>query len=191
MTQAQPVISEVFVSGMTYEQFLAAAKSNKAGFEQNYSEFTLADADRKFFADLNAKVGPMKVLAIVEDWCPDVVRGLPVMARIAEATGMELRLFRRDANPALMGMYLKEGKYMSIPVFAFFDKGFRPMGHWIERPGVASQHIEQVRQERERGDGSPEEKRAEMAKRMAAQRSLWRQETVREIREMLSRHGGQ
>lgn len=187
MAQLKLVTLERFARGLTYAQFLAAAQSNREGFEQNYREFQLGEEERRFFAAFNQKHGPVKVLAIGEDWCPDVVRGLPVMVRIAEAAGMELRVFPRDQNLDLMDLYLKEGKFRSIPVFAFFDRDFHPIGHWIERPATADQHLEKLRQELERRDIPEEAKRAERLKHIAQQRSLWQRETARELRELLSR----
>ena len=42
--------------------------------------------------------GPAKVLVIAEDWSSDCRRDLPYLARRAEAGGLELRLFLRDAE---------------------------------------------------------------------------------------------
>lgn len=187
MAQRNEVTSERFVQGLSYPQFLAQAKSNRDGFEQNHHEFRLHEADRSFFVAFNGKYGPLKVLAIGEDWCPDVVRGLPVMAIIAEETGMELRVFLRDQNPDLMDLYLKEGKFRSIPVFAFFDRNFKPIGHWIERPAIADRQMAELRQELEQTAGSEESRRTELRKRMGERRSLYQHETVRELGELLSR----
>lgn len=181
---------ERFAQGLSYAQFLAQAKSNREAFEQSYREFQLSPEDGQALATFNRKHGPLKVLAIGEDWCPDVVRGLPAMARIAEAGGMELRVFPRDQNLDLMDLYLKEGKFRSIPAFAFFDRHFRTIGHWNERPALAYQQMEQKRQELKQKGASEESSRAEMVQLMAQQRSLWQQETVRELRELLTRWVG-
>lgn len=42
--------------------------------------------------------GPAKVAVIAEDWSSDCRRDLPYLARLAEAGGLELRLFLRDAE---------------------------------------------------------------------------------------------
>ena len=56
------------------------------------------------------------------------------MAAIAQASGMDMRVFPRDKNLDIMNLYLNQGKFMSIPVFAFFDRNLNPLCHWIERP---------------------------------------------------------
>src|SRR5207247_1853863 len=42
--------------------------------------------------------GPAKVLVISEEWSSDCRRDLPMLARLAEAGGIELRVFRRDGQ---------------------------------------------------------------------------------------------
>jgi selenoprotein W-related protein len=79
-------------------------------------------------------------MAIVEDWCSDVVWGLPVVARLAEVLGpaLDLRCFIRDEHRDLIVPYLNGGRFESVPVFAFFDAGWREVGHFIERPAAVS-----------------------------------------------------
>src|SRR5262249_20716488 len=42
--------------------------------------------------------GPAKVLVISEDWSSDCRRDVPYLARLAEAGGLELRIFTRDGD---------------------------------------------------------------------------------------------
>src|SRR6185436_15315495 len=42
--------------------------------------------------------GPAKVLVISEDWSSDCRRDVPYLTRLAEAGGLELRIFARDAE---------------------------------------------------------------------------------------------
>jgi hypothetical protein len=58
--------------------------------------------------------GPHHMVVIGEDWCPDVYRGMPVAARIAEAAGIELRVFERDQNKDMIAEYLHHGEFESI-----------------------------------------------------------------------------
>jgi len=51
---------------------------------------------------------------------------------------MELRVFPRDANMDIMDQYLNQGKFASIPTFVFFDRDWRELGQWIERPAAAT-----------------------------------------------------
>ena len=87
------------------------------------------------------------MLIIGEDWCPDVYRGMPVMARIAEASGMEIRVFPRDSHLDIMNEFLNKGEYLSIPVAVFYTRDHQYIGHWIERPKAANQEQAQIEEQ--------------------------------------------
>ncbi|MBI4301615.1 MAG: thioredoxin family protein [Chloroflexi bacterium] len=180
------VSAQRFAQGLTYAQYLAQLEANREHFERNDREFTCNPEDEAFFAQLNQRLGPIKVLVLGEDWCPDVQRGLPIIARIADRAGMELRVFPRDKNMDIMNQYLNQGQFMSIPVFAFFDRNWQPLGHWIERPAIATKYMNEVREELAKTNLSQEEARAELRKKTAAAWDNWRQETVKELRKLLS-----
>ena len=79
-----------------------------------------------------------------EDWCGDVIRGLPVLSRIAEAAGMEISIFPRDQHHDIMNEFLKNGEYMSIPVAVFYTGDHDYICHWIERPEIAETEMHQM-----------------------------------------------
>ena len=83
-------------------------------------------------------------MAVVEDWCGDVVANLPVVARLAQEVGpaLELRCFIKDENRDLIDLYLNRGRFESIPVFAFFDEDWREVGVFIERPVAVTERRE-------------------------------------------------
>lgn len=176
-----------FAQGLEYAQYLARMKANREHFERNYQELRLTPDDEKYFSGINERLGPIKVLALGEDWCPDVQRGLPIMAKIAERAGMDLRVFPRDNNMDLMNQYLKEGKYTSIPVFAFFGQDWKPLGYWIERPAMATKFISETKEKLVEFNLTEEETKLELRKRMAPIWNNVRMETVRELRELLAK----
>src|SRR5437870_12392153 len=45
--------------------------------------------------------GPAKLLVISEEWSSDCRRDVPMLARLAEAGGLELRIFNRDGKKIL------------------------------------------------------------------------------------------
>ena len=82
--------------------------------------------------------GPARILALAEAWCGDVYRELPTVACIAEATGMDLRVFLRGENPDIMDEFLSnEGKARAIPVFIFYTKETRYITHLTKRSAGA------------------------------------------------------
>ena len=121
-----------FAQGITYEAFKASMTRNREQLEANERAVALDSADVAAFRALRR---PLHVVAIAEDWCGDVVANLPVLARLAEASGkLDLRVFDKSKHPELIARYKKEGTFESIPVFVFFDEAFREVGVWIERP---------------------------------------------------------
>ena len=187
--QESVVTPERFAAGMTWDQYLEHVKRNREKFEYNYAETALADEDVEAFRSLVAMPdGPAKVLALGEDWCPDVFRGLPVMVRIAEAAGMEMRIFPRDDNLDIMNEFLNRGESQSIPTFVFYTRDHRYIAHWIERPAKANAELGEIPKLFEGLDR--EKDREEMRQRYDDfQRGpvwgSWRQETVRELRDLL------
>lgn len=132
----------------------------------------------------------VKVLTIGEHWCPDVWRGLPVMARVAEATGMEHRIFFRDQNKDIMAEFLKDGEFESIPAMVFYDGDHNYLGHWIERPAIANEQMGEIRQ-RLMPNGTPPEgpERDEVMKLYRDETNAlaadWRHQSLSEWRAML------
>lgn len=135
-----PITKERFDQGMVYQDYLAQMTRNRERLEENFKTVQIAQQELDYFTSLPNTIN---VVAIVEDWCGDVINNLPVLTRIAEDGGkLSVRMFLRDQNPDLINQYLKEGKYASIPVFVFFDQEFRELGHWIERPAEITRQME-------------------------------------------------
>jgi hypothetical protein len=98
--------------------------------------------------------GPARVLVIAEDWSSDCRRDLPYLARLAEAGGLELRVFIRDGetmlrkglpeataggNADLVVRYAndKDGqRFASVPVAVFFTRDFVELYRYIEYPAI-------------------------------------------------------
>jgi hypothetical protein len=98
--------------------------------------------------------GPAKVAVISEDWSSDCRRDVPYLARLAEAGGLELRLFTRDGdrmllkglpdpaaggNADLVQAYANEKngqRWASVPVAVFFTRDFAELYRYVEYPAV-------------------------------------------------------
>lgn len=126
-----------FDTGLTYDAFKAAMTRNRDRLEANEQKVSLDPETLRFFRGLPK---PLKVVALAEDWCGDVIANLPVLGTLARESGkLDVRIFYRDQNLDLMERWLNQGKFQSIPVFAFFDDDFRELGHWIERPASVTE----------------------------------------------------
>ncbi|RMF84850.1 MAG: thioredoxin family protein, partial [Nitrospinota bacterium] len=102
------VTQERFWKGYTWEEYLQQITQNVDHFRQKYDEVVITEEEEAFYRQFPKKVF---VLALAEDWCPDVYNNLPVMARLAALTDqIVLRIFPRDRNHDLMHRYLFRGQ---------------------------------------------------------------------------------
>ncbi len=134
-----------------------ARKDNSAVFRERYARVRLGESQAAAIKWLAAQPnGPAKILMISEDWSSDCRRDVPIMARLAEAGGLELRIFNRDGkkilgtrrpdpaahpdgNHDLMLEFLnaKNGaEWASLPVAVFYTKDFRELHRYIEYPAI-------------------------------------------------------
>ena len=129
--------AERFATGLTYEDYKKAMTRNLDRVEANEGLITLDPEAVRFFKSLSE---PLNVVVLAEDWCGDVIANLPIVGRLAkEVAKLNVRIFYRDQNVDLITHWLNQGKFQSIPVVAFFDKDFRELGHWIERPASVTE----------------------------------------------------
>ena len=170
VTRTEPVVTpERFASGMTWDEYIeyiaspenlrreatdgAVRIDRSAQVRTAYERTQLHDFQLEALRWLaDQPDGPEKLLVIAEEWSSDCRRDLPMFARLAEAGGLELRIFTRDGdkfsadpeptdspNADLMAMFLNEkrGKtWQSIPVAAFFTKDFRFLYRYVEYPAI-------------------------------------------------------
>ena len=189
-----------FATGLTYDEYKAQMTRNRDRVEANEARVKIDPEDLGVFRSIS---GPVHVLALAEDWCGDVIANLPVLGVLAREAGtLDLRIFLRDQNKDLMQRYLNQGKFESIPVFAFFDDKFDELGVFIERPAsVTERRAEQRKQihaeHPEFGtygsspDDLAEDVRArltaEITKRREADVAWANREVVRALREIVER----
>jgi thiol-disulfide isomerase/thioredoxin len=187
------VTPQRFSQGFKYADYMAQIKVNKPRMEGFYNDFKVKPEDARAIQQLARKPnGPVKMLVLGEDWCGDVVRGLPTLARLAEATGMELRIFPRDQHLDIMNEFLNQGRYQSIPVAVFYTKDHRYICHWIERPQAAIKETAEIEAviKKEKPNLSEQEFAQERRARTAGRAAAWQQATVQEIREALAKAVG-
>lgn len=167
------VTPERFAQGMTFEEYvvytgtpenlareagwwLGPQRKDLSGLLREWHQrVRLNDAQVRAIRWLAAQPdGPAKVLVISEEWSSDCRRDVPMLARLAEAGGLELRIFARDgrklgrgprANPAespnadLVNAFLneKDGQtFQSVPVAVFFTKEFSELYRYTECPAI-------------------------------------------------------
>ena len=100
--------------------------------------------------------GPARMLVISEDWSSDCRRDVPMLARLAEGGGLEMRIFNRDGakilgkrrpdpaaypdgNHDMMLEFLKRSKgeeWASLPVVVIYTRDLRELHRYIEFPAI-------------------------------------------------------
>jgi hypothetical protein len=203
------VTPERYAQGMTFEQYVAYVgsadnlaregfggyfpdggsfgaprKDQSAVFRERYARARLSEPQVAAVKWLAAQPdGPARILVISEDWSSDCRRDVPMLARLAEAGGLELRIFNRDGkkilgtrrpdpaaapdgNHDLMLQFLNTkngGEWASLPVAVFFTREFRELHRYIEYPAIY--HKDLVR--RQQGLARPGESEAQAKDRAA------------------------
>ena len=191
--QTSVVTPQRFEEGFTYPNYMAQINVNKARMEGFYDNFQVKPEEAVSLKKLAERPdGPSKMLVLCEDWCGDVVRGLPVLARVAEATGLEMRVFPRDEHHDIMNEFLKNGEWMSIPTAVFYTRDHQYICHWIERPEVADQEMEAIEEaiRKDNPEINDQDFGRERRSRTAARAEAWQQATVEELLGLLTRSVG-
>ena len=174
MTREPSVVTpERYASGMTFPQYLTdiatpenlAREGSPAGARRDWSAHLRKAYDSTPLDETRATAwrsivarpgGPAKIMVIAEEWSSDCRRDLPLIARVADTAGMELRIFRRDgqkfsrsqrpslaeapdSNADIMAEFLnpKDGQsWQSIPVAVFYTKDLEYLYHYTEYPAI-------------------------------------------------------
>ena len=188
-----PLDAQRFATGLTWKDYLAQMGDPRARTEENYQKAALIEEERRFFSGL----GQVRyALMLAENWCGDVHRNSPVLARIVEAMpNCELRVFFRDQNLDLADCFLNNG-YRSIPVLVFFDKDWNEIGRWIERAHAATAKVVGIRARTldaappgQQEAAMPEYRKQVQAEYDAPGGALWR-EAAKEVRQLLEHRLG-
>jgi len=73
-----------------------------------------------------------KILTITEDWCGDAMLNNPIIRRVAEAAGLDMRAVLRDEDTNLIDRYLTNGG-RAIPIYLLLDNAGQVIGKWGPR----------------------------------------------------------
>ena len=185
VTKQSSISAERFNSAATYQQYRGQIEKNQEEFDDNYKNTSVpAEYAQRLKAVAAKPNGPKKVIVLGEDWCPDVYRGLPVLQRIAEAGGMDLRVLPRDQNLDVADQYLNKGEFRSVPTAIFLTNDLDQIAVFFERPERATAELPQM--SAVVGSRSREEAADDLkAFRRGPIWGGWRQYTIEDITTML------
>jgi len=151
-----PLSPEIWSRGLPYASYRRTVRRNGKTFDEVHRDPAYTDEDLEFLR----RLPPLKVLAIGEDWCPDVYHTLPTWVRVAEKLpGWELRIFPRDANLDVMSHFLWKRENLRIPVYAFYDEDNRLQTWWSGRGALAQRAFDEALAGRAFGSLPPEERK--------------------------------
>jgi len=187
------VTPERLTQGISYKQWADQIDRNQEKFQYNYDAMEPnADDVAAIKAAMAKPGGPATVLALGEAWCPDVVRGMPVIAKLCEATGLDLKIFFRDQNLDIMNEFLYKDEFQSIPTLIFYSSEMKQLGVWHERAQKARDEMPQLSEitgKMRNQELSEDERQKYMQQYEAFQKGPvwagWRDAEVSEIRELL------
>ncbi len=145
------VVSEDrFATGLFWTDYLAGATQHQERRQSAYEAVTFTPEQQQVIERLRP-LG-LKVLVLEEYWCGDAARTGPVLARLAEAAGMEARWFFRDQNLDIMDRYLENGTSRAIPCFVFMTKDGGYLAHWGSRPRAVKEAVKPLQPLPPQGD---------------------------------------
>lgn len=127
----QAMTAERFAAAWTFEQFLDSAEQNVELWRSTYRRAAAADEALARMARIET---PVRVMALLADWCTDAIGTIPYVVRLLEAMpDAEFRCVDRDQHLDLMDAHLT-GSARAIPVVIVYDRAFRELGWWGPRP---------------------------------------------------------
>ena len=134
----------VFSASRDYANWrsIGTNETNQEAMDQMYDDTQVDPAVAARLKDLGRKVN---VLALAEDWCPDVVRHVPVLEKMADlAPNLEVKYTTRDDNHDVLVRFLTNGTE-SVPKFVFFNEDFAQCAMWGPMPHDCRELIQRGR----------------------------------------------
>lgn len=133
---------QYFEEAISLKQYMDSMTQLKEWSFTIYNSFTVPENDA--FIDLLKEKKP-HILTITEDWCGDAMVNNPVILRIAEAAGLDIRAVYRDADTDLIDRYLTNGG-RSIPKYLLLNAEGEVMGTWGPRAPELQELVSTMRE---------------------------------------------
>ncbi|MED3563304.1 thioredoxin family protein [Bacillus xiapuensis] len=138
-------LNEWYLKGMTPEEYINSMSRNKEEMLTIYEGYQVSKADKTKLEPLKAR--ELRAIVLTEDWCGDALLNNPILLRIADAAGMEVRFVLRDQNLELMDQYLTNGTSRAIPIFIFIDQEGNEAEVWGPRATEIQELVDKGRSE--------------------------------------------
>lgn len=131
----------IFENGKTWEDWVANPDEARQGEKimQLYNDIQLSS---DVVARLSSLDEPVRIIAIAETWCGDVIKQVPLLIRMVEATNgkAQVRFISREDNPDYFARFLTNGGE-AIPKFVFCNETFTEVGNYGPMPSTPRRYI--------------------------------------------------
>ncbi|MFY3790129.1 thioredoxin family protein [Ureibacillus sp. MALMAid1270] len=133
---------QYFEESMSMADYMEQMTTNlkEPSFEV-YNNFNVNPEDEVFVLLKNSKP---HILAITEDWCGDAMLNNPVIRKIAEEAGLDIRCAFRDADTELIDRHLTNGG-RAIPIYLFLNDQGEVIAKWGPRAPELQQLVTEMR----------------------------------------------
>ncbi|TFD98135.1 thioredoxin family protein [Jeotgalibacillus salarius] len=132
-----------FEKGLTAEEYQSQMESHKENMSKVYEEFSVPVEDEAILEQL--KEQKLRAIVITEDWCGDAMMNNPILLKLSEHAGIDVRFVLRDSNLELMDQYLTNGKSRAIPIFVFIDQNGNEVAKWGPRAAKVQAFVDESR----------------------------------------------
>jgi Thioredoxin len=169
-------LQDWFDKGMSSSEYLEYMKAHKENTLSILNKFTIPAEDKEV---LKAIAGhSLRVIVLTEDWCGDAMLNIPILLKVAEEAGMEVKMILRDENLELMDQYLTNGTSRAIPIFIFIDEDGEEKTVWGPRAPMVKKIVDDERAKLPPKDHDEfPEKQKEMIARLTSQytsdKNIW------------------
>ncbi|MEX2282601.1 MAG: thioredoxin family protein [Gemmatimonadota bacterium] len=132
--QASIDYQALFQKGREYPEFLGAAKARKQLWDQNQGRAVVA-------ADVLARAKPfggkLRLLVVAIDGCSDSASIIPHIAKLAQLSGIELRIVAPDdSGRVVMEAHRTPDGRAATPTIVLLDASYQKLGVFVERPST-------------------------------------------------------
>lgn len=131
---------QYYEEGQTIQVYMDGMSTLKEESFEVYNNFTLPNDG--FVEEL--KKHSLHFLTITEDWCGDAMVINPVLRKLVEASGLEMRVALRDADTDLIDRHLTNGG-RAIPMVLILNDQGELVGKWGPRAPEVQEIVNKVR----------------------------------------------
>ncbi len=134
-------IAKIRKGSEAVHDYVSAPSKAKDAFDKRRVEYKL---DAAVVKELKKKAKDYMIVAFSAEWCPDCMRNVPVLNLLAEATGLDVRVFghmMRDAKSNTRKWAIppsppevEEFNVVKIPLIVILNKAGEKIGEVVENP---------------------------------------------------------